>query len=133
MKKIYDGGKSYFAEEYTVRSTGAPIPRQFPATVGPTPAANDCCSAVNGGKCIPNSALWTEGSWLALKFSMDDPHYYWYTFTSSGTVNSSVFSANANGNLDCDASFSTFEAVAGVNTDGEVTGTATVYRENELE
>ena len=131
VKKLYDGGKAYFAEEYTIRTSGAPIPRQFPASVATTPAVDQCCT--DGGKCIPNSALWTEPSWLALKYSMDDPHYYWYTFTSAGTVNTSEFSAAGNGDLDCDGIYSTFEAIGRVNASGEVTGTATVYRENELE
>ena len=96
-----------------------------------TPAVGQCCT--DGGKCLPNSAIWTEPTWLALKFSMDDPHYYWYTFTSAGTVNSSEFSSAGNGDLDCDGVYSTFEAIGGVNASGEVTGTATVYRENELE
>ena len=64
---------------------------------------------------------------------MDDPHYYWYTFTASGTGNASQFTTAANGNLDCDGTYSTFEARSSVNADGELTGTSTVYRENDLE
>jgi hypothetical protein len=66
-----------------------------------TPAAT-CCS--QGGKCAPNPKAWT-GTFAALNFSVDDPHYYQYRVTKSGkkTV------VEARGDLDCDGKFSNYK------------------------
>ena len=85
-------------------------------------------------RCIPDASLWTTASWEALKFSMDDPHYYQYAFVSSGTGNTAEFTARAHGDLDCDGFVSTFEMWGSGNfAGGDPSGSAAVHRSNELE
>ena len=135
IKKIYDGARSYYLEENTARGTGATIGKQFP---GPSLAATPttkCCSNT-GGKCTPTPSDWEDsgGVWSALKFSMEDPFYFQYAYDSSGTDTASAFTARALGDLDCDASFSTFEMAATINpTDQSVKGSAGIYKNKELE
>jgi len=144
VKKMYDGARSYYEEEMNKRGSMKPIEKQFPkSSTVPlvNPAANACCSVASskGGKCDPTDTTeatgWkdTDGTWNALKFSMDDPHYYWYSYQASGSTKTSRFTASANGNLNCDATYSTFELQGMVNTDGSVTGQAGIYRNKELE
>ncbi len=131
IKKIYEGARSYFMEESVGRGSVTPIPKQFPTAAAVTPTLTACCASA-GDKCTPDPTLWT-GSWNALKFSMDDPHYYSYQYAAVGTENSSSFTARASGDLDCDTSYSTFEMVGAIQADGSVTGSAGIYKDNELE
>ena len=134
VKKLYEGARSYFEEESVGRGVVTPIAKQFPNTPGtPTEPALGACCGFAGKKCPPDNTLWTDPSWQALKFSMDDPHYYSYTYQAAGTELASLFSARANGDLDCDGSYSTFEMVGRVQSDGTVTGQAGLYKDQELE
>jgi type IV pilus assembly protein PilA len=135
VKKLYDGARAYYEEESNARGSINPIAKQFPRspTTAIAPALGSCCSGSNT-KCAPAPSLWTDPSWQALKFSMDDPHYYSYSYVGSTTVGTaSTFSADAHGDLDCDSSYSTFEMVGSVQSDGTVTGQAGLFRDKELE
>jgi prepilin-type N-terminal cleavage/methylation domain-containing protein len=137
VKKMYDGARSYFEEERNARGSIVPLPKQFPTSpAAANPAINACCGQA-GDKCNPAVAAekngWSDPSWSALKFSMDDPHYYWYTYTGTGVGSNSQFTASANGNLDCDAVYSTFEMTGAVAADGVVTGQAGMFSNNDLE
>jgi prepilin-type N-terminal cleavage/methylation domain-containing protein len=135
VKKMYDGARSYYEEEMNARGSITPIAKQFPH---PTEADKDvptkgsCCDS-DGDKCAPDPTLWTDSYWQALKFSMDDPHYYSYTYNASGFDVDSKFSATANGDLNCNGTFSTFEMVGEINADRSVTGQAGMFRDKELE
>jgi type IV pilus assembly protein PilA len=135
VKKLYDGARSYFEEERNQRGSTVPIAKQFPGTapnVGSN-RPNQCCGQP-GDKCVPAPADFAGDAWSALKFSIDDPHYYWYTYTGgAGVGTGSTFSAAANGNLNCDGTYSTFELVGSVQPDGTVTGSAGMYINNDLE
>jgi hypothetical protein len=131
VKKIYDGARAYYLDEYLAPGATVPPAKQFPASAPTTPPLGDCC-AQPGHKCAPNPALWS-GSWQDLKFSMDDPHYYSYTFEASGSGATAEFTARANGDLDCDGDYSTFELVGKVDADGNVTGSAGFFKSQELE
>jgi type IV pilus assembly protein PilA len=135
VKKLYEGARSYYEEESNQRGVGGPpIAKQFPNTpaVATRPALGTCC-AQPGDKCAPDVAIWADTSWQALKFSMTDPHYFMYTYTASGTDATSQFTARANGDLDCDNTYSTFEMAGSVQTDGTVTGSAGFFRDQETE
>ncbi len=134
VKKLYDGARSYYEEESSARGSITPIAKQFPSTaaVATAPALGACCS-MPGKKCIPEPSLWTDPSWQALKFSMDDPHYYSYTYISSGTDATAQFTVRANGDLDCDGVYSTFEMVGSIQSDGTVTGQAGFFKDKDLE
>ena len=135
VKKIYDGARAYYMDR-NGRETLADADggAQFPATPtsGSTaPALGACCSS--GDKCMPSAALWTDESWVALQFSVDDPHYYSYQYTSADPTSS--FFGRAYGDLDCNGTFSTFSMYGEINStyaDGPA-GTAAIYREKELE
>ncbi|MFH0899285.1 MAG: prepilin-type N-terminal cleavage/methylation domain-containing protein, partial [Pseudomonadota bacterium] len=66
--KIYEGARAYYEDELTGRGSIIPIPKQFPASVGPTPL-NNCCSDMSVRKCLPDETLWDGASWTALKFA----------------------------------------------------------------
>jgi type IV pilus assembly protein PilA len=139
VKKLYDGARSYWEEELNARgNAGTPIAKQFPNTANAgaaQPALGVCCGSA-GKKCAPNPALWTDASWQAVKFSMDDPHYYSYYYQASNDSaepKNDFFTAGANGNLNCDAVYSTFEMAGKVQSDYSVTGSAGLYKDLELE
>ncbi len=126
---IYRGAVAYFEAEHTTRS-GSIIAKQFPASVGPSPATS---SLQNGQKIAPTPASWDAASWQALSFAIGDPHYYVYQFESSGTSNGAGFTARAHGDLDADGTYSTFERAASVDASSSVKGSSGIYIDNELE
>jgi type IV pilus assembly protein PilA len=86
------------------------------ATAVPTGIA-----AVQGKKYQSAPSEWTSGSatagWQCLKFSMDAPQYYMYSYASPGTGSSGdTFTATANGDLNGDGVESTFQITGSVNT-----------------
>ena len=129
VKKIYDGARQYYMNPPNPGVT--PIPPQFPApSQTPNPVLTECCQ--NGGKCAPSQALWDNEVWISLAFSVDDPHYYSYSYSTDTFAN---YTARANGDLDCDNTYSTFEMFGVINSqfsDGP-TGSASLRRVRELE
>lgn len=117
VKKLYDGARMYHMEY-----------GKFPESAGPTPREGSCCMSA-GGKCMPDSTTWEHPTWTALRFAMDDPYQYSYTFESSATA----FTARATGDLDCDGTYSTFEMAGTIGADGTLQGSAGIYKEKELE
>ncbi|MCC6664221.1 MAG: type II secretion system protein [Polyangiaceae bacterium] len=82
------------------------------AAAASVPAAS---ASIKGQKYQSLPAEWSAQSnvlhtgWPCLKFSMTDPQYYMYSYTSSGTgVAGAWFNATANGNLNGDTVLSTF-------------------------
>lgn len=112
LERVGAGAKAYF-ETVQGDTNGRPYPRQFPATVAVTPAAA-CCSGT-GGWCPANLNNWeSNATWHALRFSISMQHYYQYSFTSSGQDTAAAFTADAIGNLDCDATTATWRMAASV-------------------
>jgi type IV pilus assembly protein PilA len=133
LQKIYSQARVYYLETFGAQQAGGVVLHQFPATVPLTPAIT-CCTASGVNKCAPDASLWTDPTWIALHFSMDDGHYYRYEFISSGTGNASTFTARARGDLDCDSKESTFEMYGTIMSgSGDITGSAGLVRINELE
>ena len=131
-KKIYDGARAYYMDPNYRRGSITPIPAQFPApSQGPMPATDECCN--QGGKCAPDATQWENEVWTSLAFSVDDPHYFSYTYA---TVDETLdFTARANGDLDCDTDLSTFEMIGIIDatySDGPA-GSAALARVRELE
>jgi prepilin-type N-terminal cleavage/methylation domain-containing protein len=132
IQKIYSAARIYYLEDRGVGRAIASVPRQFPASEPLTPAAT-CCS-LGGARCVPTTAYWQTPTWNALAFSVDDPHYYQYGFTASGTGREARFTADAVGDLDCDGELATFSMTGIVDPDsGDVQGSAAISRINELE
>ncbi len=141
VQKIYVGARSYWMDRNTAEGQIAADQPQFPEPTVALTASTACCAT--GGtseKCAPEAALWTAEPWPALKFSMDDPHYYGYRYVVANQVaaaggQGSEFTAIAEGDLDCDTTlsrFTMFGIVDSVYADGPA-GSAAVSRANELE
>jgi type IV pilus assembly protein PilA len=132
LKKIFDGAKGYFEKGAKVNRSGTVQEHKFPASVGPTPAMGDCCGGGDGDKCVNTD--WTNATWTALGFEISDPHYFHYSFTSSGVGTSAMFTAGANADLDCDGTlYSTFERTATVDDQKRVVGAASLYINHDIE
>ena len=134
LRKIFDSSVSYFNEEHAARAGGI-LPRQFPASSAVTPPST-ACTGGSSQKIAPNAAMFSSATWQALNFSVDDPFYYQYSYDSTGTGGTGVaskFTARANGDLDCDATLSTFERVGTVDASNNVNGGAGLFQQDELE
>ncbi|MFN3200129.1 MAG: prepilin-type N-terminal cleavage/methylation domain-containing protein [Bradymonadia bacterium] len=131
--KIYNGAVAYYAKDWGSR-TGGSLERQFPdsAPRGGTPAQNSCCGGAAADLCPPDLGDWRHTTWLALTFAMNEDHYYWYKFESDGKGTEAQFTAIAEGDLDCDLTFSRFERQAEVN-DNEQIRSGPVLRFNDTE
>ena len=129
LQKMYVQGRAYYLETFGSHEVGG-VPHQFPRSVAMTPATT-CCN--QRGKCPPIASLWEEPTWIALHFSMDDPHYYRYEFVSGGTGLSATFTARAQGDLDCDGLESTYEMYVNINVDGNPGGSGNQWRNLPLE
>jgi len=114
LEAIFRGAEAYYLAEHIPDGGGDPLTQRFPEpSVGPTPALGTCCS--QGGLCSVCDPCWSQDrTWGpdALNFSVDVPqaYVYWYSVVShpGATDGSNWFMAIANGDLDCDASYSTF-------------------------
>ena len=135
IRKMYDSTVSYYAAEHA-DSIGNILEKQFPNPQSATPAANTCCDAV-GNKCSPDPTLWQSGTWQALNFSVDDPHYYWYQ-TAAGTAGSGAaagdnYQLQAQGNLNCDAIYSLYQRTATVDSQLSIKGGSGLFIQNDIE
>lgn len=129
LKKIFDGAKTYYEEGAKVNRAGATQLLIFPVSAALTPTT--ACSAGDGGRCPGTPTAWS-GSWQALKFQLNDPHYFQYRFDSAGDGTGAQFTAGAHADLDKDTTYSTFERSAKIE-DNSVKGSGAIYIENELE
>jgi type IV pilus assembly protein PilA len=82
-------------------------------------------TAVAGKKYQSNATDWNQGAtanppsgFACLKFTMDAPQYYSYSFLSSGTtgIAGNTFTAAANGDLNGDSVLSTFSITGAINS-----------------
>jgi hypothetical protein len=117
VKKIYDGARAYYEEAH-----------QLPVAAPITPPLGTCCKAADQ-RCAPEPGLWVVPTWLAVYFSMDDPHRYSYELQTDATS----FTARAYGDLDCNGVYSTFELSGRIQPDGTVGGGSDLSVTNELE
>ena len=132
VRKMFDSSVSYYEGEHADIG-GNILPKQFPLSAGPTPAANSCCGQP-GDKCKPVAGMFdVSTTWAALNFSVDDPFYYWYQYVAAGIETGATFQAYAYGNLDCDAIYSTFQRSGSVMADRSVTGGSGLYTKNDIE
>jgi type IV pilus assembly protein PilA len=142
VQKIYAGAREYWMDRNTAEGQIQADSPQFPEPSQGYTADTACCAIGGTGneKCAPQQTLWDTPTWRALKFSMDDPHYYAYAYTVSVGAAGDIqgghnFTARARGDLDCDGEFSNFSMYGVVNTeyaDGPA-GSAALSRTNDLE
>jgi prepilin-type N-terminal cleavage/methylation domain-containing protein len=132
VNKIYLSSRTYILEPHAAPGSSTPLAPGFPSSEAMTPAGSCCVGAVN--KCSPFPPDFKTPTWEALQFSIDDPHYYHYAYTSTGPSIGSTFTAQAFGDLNCDGTYSTFEmAGAWSSADHDVHGSAGFYMNNPLE
>lgn len=115
------------------------------ATMTPALALN--CNDGPSGRCVPaegggagagyyDMALWTDNPvWSGLNFQQEQAHYFHYNFvaSNSGTgYGECQFTAQAFGDLDDDADFSTWERSGAADENG-VNAAAGLYIDREVE
>jgi hypothetical protein len=116
IDKMVKGAAFYYTKPF-IDANGQKQPCQFPATQGPTPVEATCCRDLGGpdrdrdDRCDSNPDSWTELTWSALTYQMNDQHYFVYSFDSSGVLSQAQFTASAFGDLDCDGVQSTFQRI----------------------
>ena len=134
VSKVADGARSYYLSELTNRQ-GQLIQKQFPLTVGPTPA-NFACQAGAPQKFDPRDFSDAAGfgmeSWQYIQFGVSKPFLYRYHFLSQGQGQNAIFTARAEGDLDCDGVSSLFEQSGEVDDNNQVV-IHQLYRRDELE
>ena len=130
VRRLYSGARAYYMD--TPQPDLTPIDPQFPdPSIGPTPPLGECCK--QGGMCKPRAWLWDQEVWLALKFYVDEPHYYSYEYKTIDPTRS--FTVRAYGDLDCDGVYSTFEMHGEINDENPdgLSGNASLARSKPLE
>jgi type IV pilus assembly protein PilA len=107
-------------------TTTANVTNRLCTTAGPVPAAG--VTVVAGKKYQSAPSEWatapnpdgTPGGWTCLKFSMQDPQYYVYSYTLTGTGADAndQFNAQAQGDLDGNTIPSTFSLLGQIQQSG---------------
>lgn len=136
LNKMWAGSVTYYMSDFTFVDSdgqGKPLPKQFPGDSAEWETTEHCC-ALPGARCPGGSPVWsTDGVWLALKFSIPDPHNYLPGYQSTGTGLDAKFKASALGNMDCDAVVAEFSRDGYVTPTGDVAGQTQPYAKNEME
>ena len=134
VSKIADGARAYYLAEQTNRQ-GQLLQKQFPVTTLLTPASYAC----NNGSPIKHDPrtystpdTFGSPSWQGLQFAVSKPFLYSYIFETNGEGQNALFSARAEGDLDCDNAVGLFEQTGLVDNNNQVVINQ-LYRENELE
>jgi type II secretory pathway pseudopilin PulG len=91
--------------------------RRFPDSVEWTPRMPPCEGG--GHRYQPEEKDWDQPTWRALSFAMSTPHRYRYRFTSSGRGDKATFTAEAEGDLNCNGVRAHYKRVGHV-VDGKV-------------
>ena len=122
LKQIIDGATAYYYDEQTATKSIGSIPRKFPGVVTGAAATDDPACCAGGGtleKCNPPASVWDDEVWQALHFSMEEPHFYRYSYSSGiggggggfgggGSIGgvasgaTDIATAGASGDLNCD-------------------------------
>ncbi|MDX2018672.1 MAG: prepilin-type N-terminal cleavage/methylation domain-containing protein [Deltaproteobacteria bacterium] len=114
LNKLWQGSVAYYEADHNDTATGAILIKQFPASA--TPEAAKCCTQT-GMKCPGAAAIYnTDNSWAALNFSLADGHYYRPLYSGAGANTSSTFTAEAEGDLDCDGTLAQFRRIGRVDS-----------------
>lgn len=137
---IKKGSAAYYATPRTRKGTARRIECQYPTAVNSTPTGSGCCKVDTDGddRCDPSPSAWDNATWSALQFAITDQHHFQYSYTSSGTLTVARFTAEANADLDCDGTFSTFQMVgvgdpAATKAECNQIAAPAIFREHETE
>jgi type IV pilus assembly protein PilA len=136
IRKLYDSTVSYYAAE-RADANGNILAKQFPSAQTWSPAQGICCTQA-GNKCAPSTqnSAWTQATWQALNFSVDDPFYFSYQAigaAGAGSAVGSIFNLEASADLNCNTTYSLYRRSALIDSNYAVTGGSGLYSVNELE
>jgi prepilin-type N-terminal cleavage/methylation domain-containing protein len=132
LNKEWAGSVTYYMTDFSTSGAGI-APRQFPMPSGTWEATSDC-AWLTGAHCPGNASVWSSDQvWLALKFSLPDPHSYMPGYSGAGTGTSAQFTAYVRGDMDCDGTLAEFSRFGNVGGNGDVAGAVQPYIVNEYE
>jgi type IV pilus assembly protein PilA len=132
LNKEWAGSLTYYETDH-IQAGGTMLPKQFPGAKAAWAFASEC-GCLTGSRCPGNSVQWgTDPVWMALNFSLPDPHNYLPGYSGSGTGNAAKFTAFAKGDLNCNATLAQFSREGAINSNGDVTGSYQPLIVNELE
>lgn len=133
--KMYDSLVAYHQSEHADSAANI-VQRMYPSTTGFTPLSDACCPQT-GTKCAPNATQWQTPTWQTLNFSVDDPHYFWYSTSNTpaggGNVGGHTSRLYANANLNCDAAFSHYERSVITQSDLTLKGSSGLFILSDVE
>ena len=137
---VKKGSAIYYSTPRTRKGTAARVECQYPGQVNSTPTGLGCCNFDTDGddRCDPSLSSWDNSTWSALQFAITDQHHFVYSYDSSGSLTTATFTAEANGDLDCDGTFSTFQMVgtgdpAATKAECNQIAAPSIYRDQETE
>ena len=117
VSKIADGADSYYQRTWH-NSAGQVLARQFPDNQGLTPADDFPNCDMGDPEMDAVMSYWETASWKALNFEINKPFRYLYQFINpGGEGKNSVFTAQAQGDLDCDGIRGLFAIKATIDND----------------
>ncbi len=135
LKAMFTGASAYYQNENA--------PRGLVAAGAVAPAATACTVLAQVAGAVPTESKQSVDfsilpSYVALGFASSDPLYYQYhVIGSDGSCGnapaSNLYTFQAQGDLDGDATFSTFEINVGSDNDNSLYRSPSIYRINELE
>jgi type IV pilus assembly protein PilA len=109
LRKMYDGAVAYYVGEHADAS-GQIANRQFPTDAPTTPSLATLSAVSLAGKPYQSTPSdWKSGGWSSLEFQISDGQHFSYTFKSSGVGTTAKASMIANGDLNGNKVYSTFE------------------------
>ena len=137
IRNMFQGAASYYSTEHW--STRTPTRGTLPGTTACAVVSGDTGLAPSAAKATVNfQTIAAAATFQGLNFTVADPMYYRYDVVSVGGCGiarstPTIYSFRAVGDLDGDATFSTFELAAGSSEDNELYRTPGLYIVNELE
>jgi Tfp pilus assembly protein PilE len=128
IDRIFEGAVNYYEAEH-VGPGGQILTNQLPANTEWTPSVS-CCEQT-GEKCsaAENYNAWDTPTWRSLDFSMGDNFYYQYRFMVDGNM----FYCQAQGDLDCDGTYSLLERAGAITDEGYIQASSGIYKRDPLE
>lgn len=115
LSALETGSKNAYQQEFDQNGAGTgPYVHTFCPSGSIQPASGVPMAAKANGS-------WTAPAWLCLKFSVNEPQFYAYTYNSvtTATGTAALYTAMANGDLDGNSTNSTFELVGKGGTSGD--------------
>jgi prepilin-type N-terminal cleavage/methylation domain-containing protein len=132
LNKEWAGSLTYYETDH-ITTGGTMLPKQFPGAKAKWAFASEC-GCLTGSRCPGGSVQWgTDAVWMALNFSLPDPHNYLPGYSGSATGASATFTAYAKGDLNCNKTLAEFSRQGAINSNGDVTGSYQPLIVNELE